>query len=1511
MQSASNIKSLLDTTTECLNALKSLKLSTDSWDPLIIFLVVQKLDPDTHREWEAVAFCDDAELLPTWDKLNKFLQSKFRSLEFLMPPSRDKPMPRGREYAVHLSTTTTTPHEKERSCVKCNNNHTLCHCEEFIKLSPDERCQYIKQRNLCFNCLAPGHSARLCRLKMSCRICHKRHHTLTHQSRPMTSSNQPVNNIQVNHTEIEDHQDTSKQSNVTISSHVAANLSTALLATALVPVRHHESGQVTVLRALIDHGSQASFMSERAAQILRVKRSPVNGSITGVGSTKTKVKHATEIEILSRHDESFNLKLKIYIMPTRLTTQLPSRTFSTNTWPHLQGLTLADSGFNQRGRIDLLLGVDACAQIMKGNVIKGPPGTPCAQDTTLGWILFGNVENEERKDEITVMHINLDLNDLLKRMWEQDPYEKQTPTAEERKCEEIYKTTTTRNAEGRYIVTLPKTTDTLLSTQGETREIAVKRLKQLEQRFRRDPKLRNDYASVMKDYEANFMEKIPTHEVTKPSVYLPHHAVVKEEKETSKVRTVFNASQKGRNNVSLNDEMMVGAQLQDDMRSLIMRWRMKKVCFVADIQKMYLQILVSEKDRDLQRILWRNDDQEPMKDYRLTRVTFGTACAPFLAVRTLHQVAEDEGQNYPEATEIIKRDFYMDDMMSGKDNVDDAIRVAKEIDSILEKGGFKLKKWCSNDVQFLREFEKSERSANVKLDITLDGITRALGLHWNMGKDLFHYSLNLPNESTITKRSILADLQRLFDPLGWLAPSVLPAKLLIQQLWLQGVTWDEEVDETTCTEWTKLKDTFETYLPEIEVERWLHTKETATESITIHGFCDASTRAYGAVAYVRVTTDEGEVRTSIIAAKTRVAPTKPQSLPRLELSGAVLLAGLLKQVREAMNIPTCQIYAWTDSTIVLSWLFGDPLRWNTYVRNRVVEILDAVGNHNWYHVKSSDNPADSASRGKPLLDLKDDELWWKGPSWLRKVEIPFNRPQTMMTDLEKKETLLVNVRVKDENNLSKRISNCDTLQELLKVIAYCKRFLKERDIEKRTLPVNTTEMEDALKTCIKLVQDESFHDEIQYLKIKNQVQKRSKLIRLRPYLDSDGILRVGGRLHHSDLEESSKHPIILDHDNHLTTLLIGDAHRKTLHGGIQLMLGYLRTRFWILKAKQVIKSKIRRCLICAKLNAKAKSQQMGDLPRARVIPTKPFLNTGVDFAGPYQILMSKGRGIRTSKGYIALFVCMATKALHLELVGDLTSDSFIGAFRRFVARRGRCAHIWSDQGRNFIGANKILAEEWAEARQLLEGPVAEMMMMDGTEWHFIPAYSPHMGGLWEAGVKSMKYHLKRILTHHVTYEEMSTILCQVEACLNSRPLNILDDQDTDNLQPLTPGHFLIGETPITVPTRDLSNTQISHLSRWQHQQRILSDFWRRWQLEYLSRLQERTKWQTQVKEFDIGHIVLVKADNMPPGKWMMGRIVGKHPGADGVTRVYSVKSGDSVVQRPFNKLCYLPIDSEN
>lgn len=1508
---AIQIKNLLDTTTECLNSLNNLQVKTESWDPMIIYIIVQRLDVDTHKAWEDLVYNPDSDKLPTWKQLKNFLEAKFRTLELITPTAVTRENKPNNQRTFHISASPTTT----KTCNMCNEEHTLCHCKEFTKLSPKERSEFVREKNLCYNCLSPGHLAVRCRLRVSCKVCHKRHHSLLHQ---MKSGNQS-DNLQTHHSQvIEGMEDVSNELDppvVAISSNMVTKKSTALLATALIPVKDF-NGQITILRALIDQGSQANFISERAAQLLKVKRTAARGTITGVGSTQAEVNQVVQLQLLSRYDDKFQLTVNTYVMPTRITTKLPGMSLAnlSNKWSQLEDIFLADPSYAKPGRIDLLLGVEVYAQILKNNLIRCPTGTLCAQETSFGWILFGEIHNYTSDDTIMVMHHQVEFDDLLYKLWEIENDDRNKLTKDEEICQRLYETTVKRNEEGRYIVKLPLRNEPPRSTEGNTKETAMKRLHQLEKRLERHSNLRTEYNKAINEYiTLNYMEEVPESEKTNPSVYLPHHAVLKESSETTKTRVVFNASSPDSNHVTLNDDLLVGPQLQEDLRSLIMRWRLKKFGFIADVQKMYLQVLVTKEDADYQRILWRDDPKLPIQDYRLLRLTFGTASAPYLAVRTLHQVAEDEGKEYPEAADTIKRDFFMDDLMSAQDTESKAIETAKQVSAILKKGGFCLKKWASNSAKFSEEFCPNNTNSSVRVNMNAYGTVRTLGLSWNLDKDTLQYITTLPaTPKQVTKRCILAEMQHIFDPLGWMTPAVLPAKLILQKLWLNGVTWDETLEPEIKEEWLHIRKDLEN-LHKIQVSRWLKSSENTLPDATIHGFCDASTKAYGAVAYLRVLREDGMYDVGLIAARSRVAPIKPVSLPRLELCGAVLLSKLLKQISEATRIPLTQIFAWTDSTIVLSWLRGDPGRWKTFVRNRVVTILDNVG-HKWFHVKSHDNPADVASRGMPLADLENFALWWQGPEWLKQDKIEMHEVVETPLDLEEKESVNVNLNVKEEEKnettLLTQFEEFETLNELIKTITYCKRFLKlKKDFDAPgPYPITTEELNEALEDCVRIVQTEEFCKEIDDLKNSKQISNNSNIKNLNPFLDDKNILRVGGRLRHAEISHNSKYPMIMRSNNALAVLVVSDAHKRTLHGGVQLTMAYVRSKFWITRLKSLVSTTIKKCFVCARQRAIAKGQKMGDLPKARVTPARPFFNSGVDFAGPLKILISRGRGHKCTKGYICIFICMATKAIHLELVGDLSTDSFIGAFKRFVARRGRCGHLWSDRGTNFVGASKELQAMWTNTKLEMPTDLINLLAEDGTQWHFIPPYSPNFGGLWEAGVKSVKYHLNRILTATLTFEEMATTLCQIEACLNSRPLCPIDSSDKDDLNVLTPGHFLIGEAPIVIPEPNLQDVTWNRLSRWQHTQKLLQDFWHKWKTEYLSRLQQRPKWLNSKQEFQIGDVVLIKEDTLPPGKWALGRITEKHPGADDLCRVYSLRSHGKIIKRSVNRLCELPIN---
>lgn len=459
--------------------------------------------------------------------------------------------------------------------------------------------------------------------------------------------------------------------------------------------------------------------------------------------------------------------------------------------------------------------------------------------------------------------------------------------------------------------------------------------------------------------------------------------------------------------------------------------------------------------------------------------------------------------------------------------------------------------------------------------------------------------------------------------------------------------------------------------------------------------------------------------------------------------------------------------------------------------------------------------------------------------------------------------------------------------------------------------LTSNELNMSLQKLIRISQCVDFAVEIQELQKYGKLSTNNHILRLCPFIDAENILRVGGRLQNSNLNFCSKHPILLKKQNPLSLLIFTDAHVKTLHGSLLQMQSYVARSYWILHGRNIAKMVVRRCVNCFKYNAKASQQMMGNLPNVRLTPTRPFKHSGVDYAGPITLKQSTARNTVTTKGYICLFICMVSKALHLEAVTSLSTEAFMAAFRRFIARRGNCTDLYSDCGTNFIGASKELQILYNRNRSSLPEELLKILSTEGTQWHFIPPATPNFGGLWEAGVKSTKYHLKRLLNNRiVTYEELSTLLAQIESCLNSRPLCPLNNDPTD-ASALTPSHFLIGEASNCVPEQDLIDCKIDHLNRWKAIEKLKQHFWLRWRNEWLCRLQSRPKWLKQTKNAEVGDLVLIFDERCPAGQWPMARVKEVHPGKDGLVRVDTLQSRGRIFKRPVSKIALLPADENH
>ena len=720
----------------------------------------------------------------------------------------------------------------------------------------------------------------------------------------------------------------------------------------------------------------------------------------------------------------------------------------------------------------------------------------------------------------------------------------------------------------------------------------------------------------------------------------------------------------------------------------------------------------------------------------------------------------------------------------------------------------------------------------------------------------------------------------------------------MQDLWILKCEWDSPLPKTAQEQWFAYCNSLRS-LSLLSVNRWLGT--TSHKNVEIHGFSDASIRAYAAVVYLRIPNGDNTFQVSILAAKTKVAPVKTVSIPNLELCGAVLLVKLIRHIMQSDFFTGIRTVTWTDSQIVLDWIRKHPRSWKTFVANRVSFIQTELPATVWKHVSSKDNPADLASRGSSPAELANSNLWWHGPSWLAKEE-------QQWPAISKRVEIYHVAKPLAEPDLLTRYSS---LTRLTRVISFMRRpiiSLRRRKNGLTPLPsfLTSEELAESQRVAIKLTQSIHFSKEIATLKANRELPKKNKLRQLKPFLDkATGLLCVGGRLTNANLSFNRKHPPILPQDSALSRLFIDYAHKICLHGGLTLTSSKLNEMVWVLGKKRLVKNYIHKCIACQRVKPHYVNQLMGDLPADRVTSSRPFLKSGLDYAGPIQVRTTKGRGYRSYKGYIALFVCFSTRAVHLEVVSDLTSQTFLNAFRRFVGRRGRCNDLYSDNATTFYGADAELQKMFTAASKFYKES-AEQLSNDGTYWKFIPANSPHCGGLWEAGIKSVKHHLKRVIGEHtLTFEELSTLLVDIEACLNSRPLSPLTSE-IDDLDVLTPAHFLIGEPTIIVPNKEPPAVAENRLSRYQLQQRMLNDLWKKWSTEYLHHLQERSKWRGTEKNFAVGELVLIHDDKYPPAKWPRGRVIDVHPGVDGLVRVVTVKTANGSLRRHIVRLS--PLD---
>ncbi|XP_055622750.1 uncharacterized protein LOC129766258 [Toxorhynchites rutilus septentrionalis] len=848
----------------------------------------------------------------------------------------------------------------------------------------------------------------------------------------------------------------------------------------------------------------------------------------------------------------------------------------------------------------------------------------------------------------------------------------------------------------------------------------------------------------------------------------------------------------------------------------------------GDIRQMFHQLLTREEDRQSQRFLWRFDPAATPDIYVMDVATFGATCSPCSAQYVKNLNAEEFSSTYPVASKAIIHNTYVNDFLASIDTIHETVKLTEDVRTLHSKAGFEIRNWQSNDQQILRRVGgdslETFKSFSIEKQTTTE---RILGMMWVPAEDVFVFIVQfrddlqtlLTGEVVPTKTRVLCVVMSLFDPLGIISTYTIHGKILIQDVWRSAIDWDDPLCEQEFIGWRRwvrlAPDLVNVKVPRCYFPNYDPSRYGTTQ---LHLFSDASELACCAVAYFRIV-DRGSPRCTLISAKAKVTPLRPQSIPRNKLNAGVIAVRLLETILENHDLPISKRFIWTDSTTALSWLKADPRKYRQYVGFRVAEILAETEPEEWRWVPTRLNPADKATKwgSGPCFDPNDD--WYRGPDFLRLAEEKW--PTRMPDPGEPVEELRAD-HVHREEKIDETLFNVNDfsrLDDLIKFLSYLYHFVHLCRLSTRTPSesrVATLVQQDytAAEKCMwKIVQKETFRDEIALLQ-KNAnlplnkqkyLMKSSPLIKVSPFLDDDGVLRARSRIDPKAefYEFNFRNPIILPRQSHVGNLLIQKYHERYGHANVETVVNELRQRYYVPKLRSVVKKIVGRCMWCRVYRAKPEEPPMAPLPQARVNPyVRPFTFTGLDYFGP--LVVKRGRS--NVKRWVALFTCLTICAVHMEVAHTLSTESCKMAIRRFVARRGAPQQMFSDNGTNFRGAARKLNEEIRAINRRIAGTFTNA----DTEWHFNPPSAPHMGGVWERKVRSVKEALNTLVRQGSLDDEgLLTFLAEAEMLVNSHPLTFVPLESPDQ-ELVTPNNFLVksssgANSQIKIPINDDAN----------------------------------------------------------------------------------------------------------
>lgn len=1543
------LRHLFDAVESNVRGLKALGISASSYGGLLSPILMGRLPPDlrlivtrelTEDEW-------DVELV--MEVLQREIEARERSVGTTSS--------QGRKFTLHklpptaLSLTAgTTP--VQPSCVYCGQAHISGTCQTVT--DPEGRKQILRSSGRCFVCLRRNHLSRNCRSSGRCTKCRGRHHTSICQTSnlgtqtptaplartPISSTHAtPAGTVQPGAT-----------STPTTSSMLVDSPTPILLQTAKTVVSDATQIGATPaieVRALLDTGSQRSYVTERVREALGA--TPIRSEtmiIKTFGAARGERKTCDVIQLRISTKDGEHLTLPTVVVP-HICDPVSAQpiNISQASYGHLAGLELADAGdIGSSLEVDLLIGSDHYWQVVTGQVMRRDGG-PTALETRLGWVLSGPAT--ELPQETTINYaftqsshtLRVDaiiepesLDAGLKRFWELESlgiHKEEHPVQQQFSQKISFK-------QGRYEVHLPwRDSHPHLP---DNYDLCKKRLDGLLKRLRQDPEKLRQYDAVIQDQLRQGVVEVvidPTEHKGKRLHYLPHHGVFRHDKETTKLRVVYDGSAKS-TGPSLNECLHTGPNFGQHILEILLRFRAHAVALIGDIEKAFLMVSVVDHDRDVLRFLWVHDANRADSDVavlRFTRVVFGVSASPFLLNATIDHHLKKMDPSDETFVQKFRRSIYVDDVATSMESVDAAYQFYLQARQHLAKAGFNLRKFATNSQELLQKIDENEQEAHKKGVVQSSSCTSGpepatqpvLGICWDVQSDQLLFDISdvacVMNGMDPTKRNAISIATRFYDPLGVLSPITVRFKQLFQKLCEKQVEWDEPLTEELLIEWESLTSDLQHFTP-LKLPR-CYPRAANDESLSLRGFCDASEKAYAAVVYLQA--GEGiAMRTQFLCSKTRVAPVKKMTIPRLELLSALLLARLISTVRRALEqeLQLENISCYTDSQVALCWITGLDREWKQFVMNRVIEIRSLVPPSSWKHCPGTQNPADIPSRGVSSRELEEKmTLWLHGPSEAmvdplidsRHAEaLPEECLAEMKTKKEKSHTTLVT------QSLPIVLLPCERyscLRRLIRVTAYILKFIgavrvgADGSSTTQTGSILTAQdLNSALTYWIKMSQ-------LTMSEMKNFDQWK---LQFGLYRDGSGIWRCRGRLGNSHLPEQTKHPILLHKEHHLTLLIVRECHKRVMHGGVKTTLTEIRSKYWIVQGRSFVRGVLQKCVVCRRFQGRPyASPPAPPLPAFRVNEARPFAFTGVDFAGPLFVRDTVSSTAR--KVWLCLYTCCVTRAAHLDIVPDMTSETFLRCFRRFAARRGFPTRMVSDNAKTFKAASRTVMN-------LVKASTVHTYLSDiGIKWVFNVERAPWWGGIFERMIQTAKRCMRKVIGNaRLTYEELLTVVVEVEMTLNSRPLSYVSSEDLD--EPLTPSHLLCGHRVLSLPDPDdagedpdYNTTHEGLTRRMRHLSKILADFWKRWRSEYLLELRDMHRHFKRAKGVDasigVGDVVVIHDENLPRGLWRLGRVKELISGADGHVRCAAVEiasrnRGPTSVKRPLQRLYPLELQDE-